>query len=290
MTINFCKFEGFGNDYIVIAADELRGFASIGDLAKDICDRENGIGSDGIAVWEKLETGSSEGADFSVRIINPDGSEAGFSGNGTRCAVAYLYYKNIWSAGSLKLSTLSGIKKYTLLPKAPGTSPGHYWFDAEIGRPKFAGREIPMALEQECVTDFPLETSAGKISITAVNVGNPVCVIFVNDLSAFDWRALGAEIENHEFFPDRTNVVFVKVVDPKNVEVRIWERGAGETPSSGTCCTAAAVAAAFTGKTEREVSVHAPGGITEVTWRADGEMMLRGRADLVICGEYDHQP
>jgi diaminopimelate epimerase len=279
--IGYCKFEGFGNDYIVIAAEELRDI-DVAALARKMCDRKTGVGSDGIAVWEKLENGK---ADFSVRIINPDSSEASFSGNGTRCAVAYLYYKNIWSDGSLTLFTLSGVKKYTLLEEI---SPGHYWFDAEIGRPKFVSDDVPMSLAEprETVTGFPLETSAGKIGITAVNVGNPVCVIFVKSFDELDWRALGAEIETHPLFPDRTNVVFVKVVDESNVEVRIWERGAGETPSSGTCCTAAAIAAAFTGQTARKVSVHAPGGTTDVTWREDGEMMLRGRADLISCGDY----
>lgn len=279
--INFCKFEGFGNAYLVIAADELRA-VDIGEFARKICSRDNGIGSDGLAVWEKLE---NDEADFSVRIINPDGSEANFSGNGTRCAVAYFYYKNLWQADSLKLSTLSGIKKYVLLEKI---SPGHYWFEAEIGKPKFASRDIPMVLDNnlETVTGFPLETSFGNIDITGVNIGNPVCVIFSKDLDSVDWRKLGAEIEIHKIFPERTNVVFVKIIDRRNVEIRIWERGAGETSSSGTCSTAAAVAAAFTGQTDREVSVHAPGGTTQVLWRADGEMLLKGRADLGFCSEW----
>ena len=283
--INFCKFEGFGNDYIVIAADDLSAVASLGDFAKKICDRNYGAGSDGIAVWKKLE---DDTADFEVRIINPDGSEAGFSGNGTRCAVAYLYYKGIWKDPTLKLMTPSGIKNYTLLEE---TAPGHYWFSAEIGQPNFASKDIPIALDgdPEVVTDFPLDTSQGKIEITCVNVGNPVCAIFTGDFDTYDWRALGAEIENHKIFPARTNVVFVKVLDLHNVEVRIWERGAGETSSSGTCSTAAAVVAAFNWKTEREVSVHAPGGTTEVTWRKDNELVLKGRADLVFCGEFEYR-
>jgi diaminopimelate epimerase len=283
--IPFCKFEGFGNDYIVVAATELLDIDTP-DFAKRICDRGNVFGGgDGIAVWEKLENAD---ADFSVRIINPDGSEASFSGNGTRCAVAYLYYKNIWRDPSLKLSTLSGIKNYTMLEEI---APGHYWFDAEIGRPKFKSARIPMALEngQDTVVDLPLQLSAIEINIFALNVGNPVCVVFVDDFSEFHWRRAGAEIEHHKLFPERTNVVFVKIIDRENVEVRIWERGAGETSSSGTCCTAAAVMAAFTGKTGREVSVHAPGGVTEIIWRADDEMIIKGRADLVVCGEYDNQ-
>lgn len=284
--IDFCKFEGFGNDYLVIAAAELRAVDSIAEFAKKICDRSRGVGADGLAVWEKAENGE---ADFGVRIINPDGSEAGFSGNGTRCAVAFLYYKKLWTAGSLKLSTLSGVKNYTLTEEI---APGHYRFEAEIGRPKFANREIPFDPEKtlETVIDLPLETSAGAVKITALNVGNPVCVIFVDDFKEYDWRRLGAEIETHALFPERTNVVFVRVTDAHNVEIRIWERGAGETSSSGTCSAAAAVAAAFTGKTTKNVSVGAPGGSTQVTWRADGEMLLRGRADLVSCDGWEENP
>src|ERR1044072_8238978 len=210
--INFCKFEGFGNDYLVIAADELC-FLDIAEFARKICDRENGIGSDGLAGWEKLEDGrQNTRADFSVRIINPDGSEAGFSGNGTRCAVAYFYFKKLWTDTLVTLSTLSGIKKYTLLEE---TSPGHYWFDAEIGQPKFVAADIPMTPDgnqngPEAVTDFPLETSEGLIRITALNVGNPVCVIFLKNFDSYDWRRLGAEIETHRLFHKRPNVVFVK--------------------------------------------------------------------------------
>lgn len=283
MMIDFCKFEGFGNDYLVLSVDDLRDVGPIGEFAKKICDRNFGAGGDGIAVWEKLDI---EGADFSVRIINPDGSEADFSGNGTRCAVAYLYYDNLWREDSLKLATKSGIKNYRLIDES---EPGHYWFMAEIGQPKFASKDVPFSAETELaeIKDHPLETSVGPVPMTAVNIGNPVCVIFVQEFSDYDWRALGKEIENHPQFPTRTNVVFVKPVDEENVEVRIWERGAGETSSSGTCSTAAAVAAAFTGRSGREVFVHAPGGVTEVTWRDDGELILKGRADLVFYGEYN---
>lgn len=283
MMIEFCKFEGFGNDYLVLSADDLHDVGTLGEFAIKICDRNFGAGGDGIAIWEKLDI---EGADFSVRIINPDGSEADFSGNGTRCAVAYLYYDNIWREDSLKLATKSGIKNYRLIDES---TPGHYWFMAEIGQPKFNTNDVPFTADGELTEakDYPLETSVGPVLMTAVNIGNPVCVIFVDEFTDYDWRALGKEIETHTQFPARTNVVFVKPVDEENVEVRIWERGAGETSSSGTCSTAAAVAAAYTGRSGREVSVHAPGGTTEVTWRDDGELLLKGRADLVFSGEYN---
>lgn len=279
--IEFCKFHGFGNDYIVFEAESLFRIPSAHDFAVQVCERNRGIGGDGIAVLEKL---IGEPADYSCRIINPDGSEAGFSGNGTRCAVAYLYFKNLWQEKSLKLQTKSGIKTYELLERDERT----FWFLAELGKPKFASEEIPFASPDKLlpVTNYELRITNGVLPITALNVGNPVAVSFVEDFD-LDWRRIGREVETHEKFPERTNVVFVRVVDRGNVEIRIWERAAGETSSSGTCSIAAAVASAFTGKTDRKVSVHAPGGTTEALWREeDNEMMITGRADLAFCGEW----
>ncbi len=224
-------------------------------------------------------------ADYSCRIINPDGSEAGFSGNGTRCAAAYLYYKNLWTDAKLKLKTKSGIKNYEFLEREGNT----FWYLAELGKPKFASDEIPFKSDEplDSITNYELRITDRALPITLVNVGNPVCVIFVEDFE-FDWRKIGAEIESHEQFPERTNVVFVKIQDQENVEIRIWERGAGETSSSGTCSIAAAVASAFVGKTNRKVSVHAEGGTTEALWREDDEMLITGSAELAFCGEWIH--
>ena len=262
--LSFCKFHGFGNDYIVFETETLREITDLSDFAKRVCHRNTGIGGDGIAVLKKLEAE----ADYDCRIINPDGSEAGFSGNGTRCAVAYLYFKNLWQENSLKLKTKSGIKNYELLEKTDFT----FWFLAELGKPS-------------AITDFELQITHYTLHIFSFDVGNPVAVIFVEDFDALDWRAAGRELESHARFPERTNVVFVKIVDRNNIEIRIWERGAGETSSSGTCSIAAAVASIFTGKTERKVSVRAEGGTTEAVWREDGEMLITGRADLAFCGE-----
>lgn len=265
--INFGKLHGFGNDYVVFEADDLTEIENVNDFAAAVCDRHAGVGGDGIAIIQKSADGA---ADFSCRIINPDGSEAGFSGNGTRCAVAYLYAKNLWSAENLKLQTKSGTKNYRLLEK-DGTT---FWFRAELGKP-------------DSIANCELRLTNGVLPIVELNVGNPVAAIFVEDFNALDWRAVGKEIESHAHFPERTNVVFVKIVDRENVEIRIWERGAGETNSSGTCSIAAAVAAAFAGKTAREISVRAVGGTTEAVWReADGEMLITGRADLAFCGEF----
>lgn len=279
--IRFCKFHGFGNDYVVIEADELREISDLGEFTEKFCRRTTGVGSDGIAVLEKLNDGA---ADFSCRIINPDGSEAGFSGNGTRCAVAYAFYKNLWTQDNLRLLTKSGVKNYRLTEKM---ADGHYWFDAEIGKPRFSSEEIPFVADEklEAVVDQPVRIDNQEYLVSCVNVGNPVACVFVEDFF-FDWREVGRKMERSREFPERANIVFVKILDGANIELKIWERGAGETSASGTCSSGAAVLSALTGKTGRRVSVHTEGGITEITWRGDDEMLILGRADLVFCGEY----
>lgn len=279
--IKFCKFHGFGNDYIVFEAEDLKDIStSPHDFAVKVCNRYTGIGGDGIAVLEKLV---NESADYSCRIINPDGSEAGFSGNGTRCAVAYLYYKNLWDLQQLRLQTVSGLKNYHFLERDADT----FWFLAELGKPKFASDEIPYlsAEKLDPVVNQQLIINDQPITFTALNVGNPVAVIFVDDFDSLDWRAIGKELEVHPNFPEKTNVVFVKVIDDANIEIRIWERAAAETSSSGTCSIAAAVGHLLHKNLRGKVSVHAVGGTTEAVWREDGEMMITGRADLAFCGE-----
>jgi len=280
-TIPFCKFHGFGNDYIVIERVSIPNDVSLEELAREICHRHTGAGSDGIAVLEKLDGAE---ADFFCEIVNPDGSVAGFSGNGTRCAVSYLYYKKLWSDPTLRLKTRSGVKGYTLLENA---ADGTYVFKAEIGQPKFKSSEVPVDGETfETVIDREIDVDGRTFLFSGVNVGNPVACIFVDDFDP-DWRHFGRIMETHQVFPQRANIVFVRIIDDANIELRIWERGAGETSASGTCSSGAAVLSAFTGRTSRRVSVHSPGGITKVDWRdEDDEILLTGRAELSYCGEW----
>ena len=279
-SIKFCKLHGFGNDYVVIEQSELGNIENLGEFTRLFCHRNTGVGSDGIAILEKLE---ETDADFSCRIINPDGSEAGFSGNGTRCAVAYAYYKSLWSDKNLKLRTKSGVKNYELLEHSENT----YWFRAELGKPKFGFAVQDNNLPMDKFSNFMIPGEGLILKFVAVDVGNPVACVFVEDFDELNWRRIGAIMEsNLALFPERTNVVFVKILDAGNIEIRIWERGAGETSSSGTCSVAAAVAAHYVEKTARKVSVHAEGGTTEAFWRGDGEMLIEGRADLIFCGDY----
>lgn len=279
--IPFCKFHGFGNDYIVIERGALDGAVVLEDLAVAMCNRNTGVGGDGIAVLERLDGGE---ADYFCEIINPDGSIAGFSGNGTRCAVAYLHYKGLWDEQRLRLATRSGVKTYDLIERK---SEVEFWFDAEIGEPKLASDEIPVlaSTPRVAVVNEPIDVAGRRYAFSAVNVGNPVACIFVDEF-AFDWRDVGREMETHDVFPERANIVFVKVKDPANIEIRIWERGAGETAASGTCATGAAVLSAFLLKTGRSVNVQSAGGITKVVWRDDARIVITGSAALAFCGDW----
>ncbi|HKC65984.1 MAG TPA: diaminopimelate epimerase [Pyrinomonadaceae bacterium] len=280
--MQFIKFHGFGNDYLVFEAEGLAHVESLNEFARDVCDRHYGAGADGITVVSRSE---DDGADFAVRIFNADGSEAGLSGNGTRCTVAYLYYRGLWSKEELRLRTRTGVKRYRL---RENLSDGHYWFEAELGQPGFQSASIPMLTGEplERVINYPIDVLGKTLRVTALSVGNPNCIIFVDDFDELDWRSAGRVLERHEQFPERTNVVFVRVVDRNNIEVRLWERGVGETFSSGTCSCAAAIASCINDKTERNVNVHTQGGLIEVLWREDDEIVMTGRADVVYSGEW----
>jgi diaminopimelate epimerase len=282
MPIHFTKFHGLGNDYLVIEPKDLNEIDDLNEFARRICSRHYGAGGDGIAVVSKSET---ETADFRVRIFNPDGSEAALSGNGTRCAAAYLYFKRLWSGHQLRLNTRSGLKRYFLKQKL---GRGKYVFESELGQPKFDTRSIPMSIKPplQKVVDYPLEVNGDAFPITALQMGNPNCCIFVNDFNDLDWRRVGSLIENHELFPDRTNVVFARVHDRKKLELRIWERGVGETTASGSCSCAAAVAAMVNERVERKVTVVMPGGEVKIEWRDDGEVVIVGTAEVVYSGQW----
>lgn len=282
LPIKFTKFQGFGNDYIIFENWRLGEIGSFSDFARAVCNRHYGAGADGIVIVEADEGGE---ADFRLRIFNADGSEAGLSGNGTRCAAAYLHFKELWYVDELRLSTKSGVKLYRLVQ---AIAPGHYWFESELGEPRFDPPSIPFLVGEslEKVIDYPVKVNGLTLNITALQMGNPNCAVFVDDFAALDWRVVGKHLENHERFPDRTNVEFVKVIDPRTIELRLWERGVGETLSSGTCACAAVIASALKGLTDRRVKVIMEGGETEIEWRQDNEVVLTGRADVVYDGEW----
>ena len=283
--MRFTKFHGYGNDYIVCEAAELKQAGALDEFVRRVCHRHYGAGADGVAVVERAGGGA---ADFTLRIINPDGSEAAMSGNGSRSAAAYLYHAGLWSEPELRFSTRGGVKRYRLL--AEDRAHGRYRFAAEIGKPAFASAAIPMLTDEplERVVDYPLAVAPGEtVKVTALQMCNPNCCVLVDDFARVDWRRLGRAIESHAQFPERTNVEFVRVPERDRVEARVWERGAGETMSSGTGACAAAVAACVSGLADRRVTVEMPGGRLEVEWReADDEVLLTGEAEVIYRGEW----
>ena len=281
-SVQFIKFHGYGNDYIVIEESDLAPVENLGNFAKAICNRRYGAGADGIALVSRAV---SADADFRVRIFNPDGSEAGLSGNGTRCAAAYLFYKELWSAEELRLSTRTGVKRYFLREQMGA---GRYLFASELGQPKFDSDSIPFHSEQrlEQVINHPLEVNDETFYITALQMGNPNCCIFVDHFDELDWRRVGLAIEAHKQFPDRTNVTFIRVCDPVTIELRIWERGVGETTASGTCSCAAAISAMVNHKSERQLRALTPGGEVQIHWREDNEVVITGTAEIVYSGRW----
>jgi len=282
MQPQFTKFHGLGNDYLVIEAEQLSEVGDLREFARRICNRHYGAGGDGIAIIRKVDDGE---ADFSCRIFNPDGSEAGLSGNGTRCAVAYLYYKQLWTKDELRLSTRTGLKRYFMRGQP---LPGKFVFESELGQPKFDTGSIPMSITPALnnVVNYPLLVNGESFPVTAMQMGNPNCCIFVDDFDALDWRTIGKAIEVHPQFPDRTNVVFVRPVQRDFIELRIWERGVGETTASGTCSCAGAVAAMVNDKADRDVRVLMEGGEVRIKWRTDGEVVITGTAEVVYSGRW----
>jgi diaminopimelate epimerase len=265
MRIPFTKAHGAGNDFLLTWINEAPR-ENRAEAAKAICDRHTGIGADGWMLVSQPPKGPKE-YDGAIQLFNSDGSSAEISGNGTRCAAAFLVDVGM-AAENIRILTGAGVKHLTLLERS-GLS---FVFEMNMGCARFP--------EGDSVT---LELSSGPRQATIVDVGNPQCVVPVFDFD-FDWRSVGAEIERHPRFPNRTNVSFVRSVDAHTLEVRFYERGAGETMSSGTGSTGAAAAGVQLGLVTSPVTVLTPAGPLEL--RLQGEISLVGPAQIVGGGEF----
>jgi diaminopimelate epimerase len=276
MTIPFAKGHGLGNDYIVLRRQDLPFDLSEASIVR-ICDRNWGIGSDGILVLV-----DSTRADFGLRIFNPDGSEAEKSGNGLRIFAKWLRDHGYARQDGFTVDTKGGVVECL----CQGTDGRVAFVTVEMGRATFRAPDIPMNGPDRDVVGVPLQLADGTaVSATAVSVGNPHCVVFVDPLDVDACKRVGPMIERHPAFPQRTNVQFARAVDTHTLDILIWERGAGYTLASGSSSCAAASAAVRTGRCDHgRVTVRMPGGDLVIEVRPDWSLKLEGPVEEVYTG------
>jgi len=262
MKIPFTKAHGARNDFLLTWRKDAPETGPA-ELARAICDRHTGIGADG---WIVVDPPTDAEADGAIQLYNSDGSAAEISGNGTRCAAAFLLRHSL-AADMVRIRTGAGVKTLRLLSHTPLK----FEFEMNMGRPEVTAAR------------FDLLVTGGARDVTLVWVGNPQCAVPVENFD-FDWRTLGAEIESHPHFPKRTNVSFIQFVDEHTIDVRFYERGAGETMSSGTGSTGAAFTAVLRGMAKSPVRVLTPAGPLDL--RLEDDVYLIGPAEIVAQGEF----
>ena len=279
MKLNFTKWQGCGNDFVLIDCQESpleRDYASLG---KELCDRHYGIGADGILVVEPSET-----ADFRMRIINADGSEAEMCGNGIRCFARYLYDFGRTEKTEFTVETGAGV----LVPSLRLENGKVTGVRVDMGEPILAGEDIPVkGFGRDKVVNEKLTVQGQDYKMTCVSMGNPHCVIFVEDAENFPIEELGSLFEHHEAFPRKTNTEFVTVRDRSHLRMRVWERGASVTLACGTGSCATLVAGVLTGRTERAAEIELDGGCLLVEWSDNNHVFMTGPAELVFAGSLE---
>ncbi|EST53062.1 diaminopimelate epimerase [Brevibacillus panacihumi W25] len=279
--MKFTKMHGLGNDYVYVNCfEEDVSRVDLPELARQVSDRHFGIGGDGLILILP-----SERADFRMRVFNNDGSEAKNCGNGLRCVSKYVFDHGLTQETRFTVETLGGIM-------APVVSVGPDGkvdqVSIDMGEPRFERSAIPMTgIPEERAVEEVIDVVDASFTMTAVSMGNPHAVLFVDEVRDEDVRLYGPQVEFHEWFPERTNVEFIQVLNRQEIEFRVWERGTGVTLACGTGACAAAVAACLRGKTDREVTVHLAGGDLFIEWReSDNRVIMTGPAEEVFSGVY----
>lgn len=275
----FTKMHGIGNDYIYIHCPDGTP-PDIEKLAIEMSRPHTGVGADGVILILP-----SDKADFRMRIFNADGSEARMCGNGSRCVAKYIHDKGLSSASTLTLETLAGIRTLILHPDSSGNVG---LVTVDMGCPALDCHEIPVISHRRQIIEQPVETPSGILHLTAVSMGNPHGVVFVDSLDNFDVHGTGRFLEHHPMWPDRANIEFAVVDAPGEITMRVWERGSGETMACGTGACATAVAAMLTGRASRHCSVRLPGGTLDIELDDRGHVMMTGPAATVYDGIYYH--
>lgn len=278
MGFKFSKWHGLGNDFVIVNGFTER-IEDFSQAAIQVCDRHFGVGADGLVLVLP-----SDKADFMMRIFNSDGSEAEMCGNVTRCVARYVYENQLTSKTKITLETKAGLIKPELVFHKDTLST----VKVDMGQPRLKKQEIPMTGNPEDQTvSAPLKVKDALYSVTCVSMGNPHCVLFVDDVAAVELTAIGPQIETHPSFPRKTNVEFVQVLGRKELRMRVWERGAGVTMACGTGACATLVAAVLNGKTDREATLHLDGGDLFIEWNAENNhVYMSGPATEVFRGEY----
>lgn len=275
--MHFIKMQALGNDYVYVDCFQEEVPDAPG-LARRISERHTGVGSDGLIL-----ICPSDIAVCRMRMFNPDGSEARMCGNGLRCVAKYVYEAGYAKEAEFDVETGAGVRHQRVKVQGGVVEEVTSW----LGRPILERKDIPMLGEGSTV-EIPLEIPelSQTWPVTCLSVGNPHAVLFVGQLEAFPCEKLGPLVENHEWFPERTNVEFAEVLGKDRVRLKVWERGAGMTLSCGSGATATAVAGVLTGKTGRKVVVEQQLGKLEIEYREDKELLMSGPAVKVFEGEW----
>ena len=276
--MKFTKMQGIGNDYVYVNCLQ-ETIENPSELAKKISDRHYGVGSDGL-----IMINPSDKADFEMEMYNADGSRGEMCGNGIRCVAKYVYDYGLTDKTSISVETLAGIK-YLDMTVEDGKV---VLVKVDMGKPMLRPEEVPVVSEKEEVIDEPITVDGQEYRMTCVSMGNPHAVVFIDqDVKEFPLETVGVKFENHERFPKRVNTEFVNVLDRHTAQMRVWERGSGETLACGTGACAVADACALNGLTEDEVTVKLLGGDLQIKWdREKNTVYMTGPAEVVFDGEW----
>ena len=287
--MRFTKMHGIGNDFVLVnclGADGPALLAEAAERAVFLCDRKFGIGGDGVIALLPGQNLPSQNGAFEMRMFNPDGSESEMCGNGIRCFAKFLFDRHL-THGSPNVSVQTGAGLLHL-QITPGPDGAAQTVRVDMGEPVLKPSQIPTVLAEGAgpVINVPLEAGDVMLGITAVSMGNPHAVTFVDDVQSYPIEVVGPKVEHHPAFPRRTNTEFIQVVSDREIIFRVWERGAGATLACGTGACAAVVACVLNGKTGRAVQVHLPGGDLDIAWpEADNHVYMTGPAAEVFSGE-----
>jgi len=279
--MKFTKIHSLGNDFLIVDERKIRDNEDKPALARLVCERHTGAGADGLLIIRI--TDPAKGL-INFRVFNADGTEAEISGNGLRCAAAYLHHYKKIDSTRLEFHTTAGNRESKLIKQDKNL----YHIRIEMGIPLLRSQDIPFydGSIHEKIIDYPLSINRKVYPITVISLGNPHCAIFVDRFPArIEWHQIGREIELHPFFLKKTNVEFIRVMSRKEIEVLFWERGVGETLSSGSGSCAAAVASIMKGLTDQKVKVRTSMGVLEVEWKKK-KIYQSGPAEVVFTGDF----